>query len=74
MSRRGTFKYVCEDCDAEVWLGFRERQSRHIPRCDSCGSTFLNLSKGSYFAEKNKDILKAMRNNNDIVKQKMNIR
>ena len=47
MSKRGTYKYFCEDCSAENWLSSRERTSSFRPRCTSCGSTWLKPSHGS---------------------------
>jgi len=52
MGNRGRFKYVCEDCQAENWLTSRERGSRFMPRCSSCGSTWLIPSKRSISSEK----------------------
>ncbi len=44
---RGTYKYICEDCQEENWLSQRDRGSRFKPRCSSCGSPWLSLSKES---------------------------
>lgn len=43
---RGTFKFICqnEDCKADNWLTRSERGSANIPRCSSCGSTWLEAS------------------------------
>ena len=52
MGKRGTFKYICDDCQAENWLNVRERTSRSKPRCVECGSPWLSLSKKSGGADK----------------------
>ena len=41
---RGTFKYICEECNEENWLTKKARDSRFMPRCTSCGSTWLEPS------------------------------
>ena len=41
---RGTFKYICEDCQEENWLTRKERDSASRPRCTGCGSTWLEPS------------------------------
>jgi len=38
---RGTFKYICEQCGEDNWLTKKERDSRFMPRCTGCGSTWL---------------------------------
>ena len=47
MSSRGTYKYICDECQAENWLTAKERSSRFKPRCIECGSTWLEPSRGS---------------------------
>ncbi len=47
MGKRGTYKYICEDCQAENWLSARERDSRFKPKCIECGSTWLQASARS---------------------------
>ena len=49
---RGTFKYICEDCEAENWLTTSDRDSRFRPHCVECGSTWLNPSHGSKASDK----------------------
>ena len=55
MSSRGTYKYICEECQAENWLTAKERTSRSRPRCIECGSTWLEPSKGSKGPDKISD-------------------
>jgi DNA-directed RNA polymerase subunit RPC12/RpoP len=45
--KKGTYKYICDDCQAENWLTSRERTSKFMPRCIECGSTWLEPSKAS---------------------------
>ncbi len=44
---RGRFKYICDDCDSEIFLTPKQRTSKFIPRCKYCGSTYLTESKYS---------------------------
>jgi len=44
---RGTFKYICEECQAENWLTKKNRDSRFKPKCIECGSLWLVPSKSS---------------------------
>ena len=44
---KGTFKHICEDCQAENWLTKKERDSASRPRCTNCGSTWLEPSNAS---------------------------
>ena len=44
---RGTYKYICEECQAENWLTAGQRNSRFKPRCIECGSIRLSPSSGS---------------------------
>ena len=52
MSKRGTYKYICEECKAEKWLSIKDRNNSSIPRCVECGSTCLEPSHGSKGPEK----------------------
>jgi transposase-like protein len=45
--KKGTYKYTCEECNAENWLTARERTAASRPRCIECGSTWLEPSKAS---------------------------
>jgi len=47
MSRRGQYKYICDECHAENWLTAKERSSRFQPKCIECGSSWLQPSRGS---------------------------
>ena len=47
MAKRGTYKYICDECQAEVWLSAKDRTSRFKPHCIECGSIRLTSSKGS---------------------------
>jgi len=49
---RGTFKYICDECNEETWLSRKSRNSRFRPRCIRCGSTFLTPSKRSIASDK----------------------
>lgn len=44
---RGTFKYICEECNADNWLSKRDRDSRFKPKCVECGSPWIEPSKCS---------------------------
>ena len=52
MSKRGTYKYICEECKVENWLSIKDRNNSSIPRCVGCGSTYLEPSRGSKGPEK----------------------
>ena len=71
MANRGTFKYICESCEAENWLTARERGSRFMPRCVECGSTFLEPSRGSDAKQKISDAHTAAKDNISIMNKKM---
>ena len=43
MSTKGTFKYICEDCSEATYVSARQRTSRFLPKCTSCGGY---LTKG----------------------------
>lgn len=58
---RGTYKYICEDCQAENWLSRKDRGSRFKPRCTSCGSLWLTPSKGSKAHDKIAEVSDASR-------------
>ncbi len=51
MGRRGTYKYICEECQAENWLTKKERSSNFQSHCVECGSTWLEPSRGSKGAD-----------------------
>jgi ribosomal protein L37AE/L43A len=38
----GIYKYKCDTCGEFTNLSRRERSSSSIPRCSSCGSTYLD--------------------------------
>ena len=40
--RRGTFKYKCDECGEFTYLTAIDRSRASIPRCPSCGSTWLD--------------------------------
>lgn len=71
MGRRGTFKYICEECNAVNWLSARARSSHNRPRCVECGSTWLEPSSGSHGPEKLSDISVAVKENNRMIDKKM---
>jgi transposase-like protein len=37
----GKFKFQCDSCKEFTWLSNKERGRRAIPRCQYCGSTYL---------------------------------
>lgn len=41
-AKRGVFKYKCDDCGEFTNLSQRERGRASRPRCQSCGSTWLD--------------------------------
>ena len=47
MSKRGTYKYICDECHAENWLTAKDRNSKFKPHCIECGSIRLSPSHGS---------------------------
>jgi len=69
---RGTFKYICEECQAVNWLTTRERSSRFMPKCVECGSSWLEPSKGSKGADKVAEALDASRERIRMMDKKMN--
>ena len=73
MGRRGKFKYICEDCQAENWLTFRERGSHFRPRCVECGSTWLEPSYGSKAIESISESQNAAKERIKDQKEKMGI-
>jgi len=74
MGRRGKYKYICEDCNAENWLTDRDRSSRFRPKCIECGSTWLKPSPKSKGPEKLADKKIAIKENILIQKKKMGIK
>lgn len=38
----GKFKYKCDECGEFTHLSRQQRSSRNIPRCNYCGSTYLD--------------------------------
>lgn len=69
---RGTYKYICEDCNAENWLTSRDRSSRFKPKCNSCGSPWLISSKSSIGPNKIIEASDASREQTKIRDEKMN--
>jgi len=72
MGKRGKFKYICEDCEAENWLSARERISRFKPHCIECGSLYLVHSKRSRGSEKISEWNQIRNEQRDIMDKKMN--
>ena len=72
MARRGTYKYICEECQAENWLTTKERGSRFKPHCTGCGSTWLEPSPGSSGPKKISIANTAAKENNSLMDKKMN--
>jgi len=52
MSRKGRFKYICDDCQAENRLTAKDRNSRFKPHCVEFGSIRLSPSHGSKASDK----------------------
>ena len=71
MGRRGTYKYICEDCHEENWLSSKDRSSRFKPHCTSCGSMCLEPSHRSRGPEKIAHAIDARKENKDIIDKKM---
>lgn len=71
---RGRYKYVCEECNEETWLGYRERNSRFKPRCSSCGSLWLIPSKASVASDRIAEAKDAKKESMGILEKKMNIK
>lgn len=47
MTRKGRYKYICDECQAVNWLTVKDRTSRFKPHCIECGSTQLSPSHAS---------------------------
>lgn len=47
MAHRGTYKYICDECNADNWLSSKMRNSHFKPRCVECGSLWLKPSHAS---------------------------
>ena len=71
MSRRGTYKYICEDCGSDNWFSSKERNSSFKPKCNNCGSLWLNPSTKSRGTDKIKEAQKAIRESITIRNKKM---
>ncbi len=70
---RGTFKYICEECNADNWLSKRDRDSRFKPKCVGCGSPWLEPSKGSKGADRTVIARDASHERTRMMKKKMGI-
>lgn len=70
---KGTFKYICDDCQAENWLSSKSRSSRFKPRCTACGSPWLYPSKSSVGPKKTVEISDASREQTKRRDERMNI-
>lgn len=68
---RGTYKYICEECQAENWLSARERSSRFKPKCVECGSPWLEPSKASKATDKVAEDIDASRERSRMTDKKM---
>ena len=71
MGNRGTYKYICEECQAENWLTARDRGSRFKPRCTSCGSPWIKPSKASRGPKKIVNALDASYTRKKLIDKKM---
>ena len=71
MGKRGTYKYICDVCQAVNWLSHRERESRFKPHCVECGSTWLEPSSGSRGPEKLSKAVSAAKDQIDLQNKKM---
>lgn len=69
---RGTYKYICEDCQAENWLSRSDRSSRFKPKCIECGSPWLVLSKKSKGHDKIAEVSDASREQTRLRDERMN--
>jgi len=69
---RGTYKYICEECQADNWLTARERNSRFMPKCVECGSSWLEPSAGSKAKKTITEASDASRERSLLTDKKMN--
>ena len=69
---RGTFKYICEECNAENWLTKKDRDSRFQSKCIECGSSWLEPSKSSNGPDRTATARDASHERTRIMKKKMN--
>jgi len=52
MSRKGCYRYVCEDCGEKVWVNRSDRQTRFGLFCPVCGGRHLTPTPGSIARER----------------------
>lgn len=71
-SRGGRFKYKCDDCGEITFLSSRERQSHNMPKCQYCGSSWLEPVTG-YAQDSVADARANYTDRKNIMKQKMNV-
>lgn len=69
----GTYKYICEECDAVNWLSNRARGSRFMPKCVECGCPWLIPSKKSCASNKVAEACDASHDRRAMTDKKMNI-
>ena len=41
LAHRVSFKHICDDCNEFTYLTKRDMMSKSVPRCNFCGSTWL---------------------------------
>ncbi len=70
---RGTFKYICEECNADNWLSKKDRDSRFQSKCVECGSPWLVPSKGSKGADRTATARDASRERGRMMEKKMGV-